>query len=94
MGYRYCLKALEALESVSGSGAVARVRGAESAEVQQDLEQCDAFLGNRERADAQAYDLFTSWHIQEVVLPGLVEEESGFDPMDKTQVDLSDHPDA
>lgn len=94
MGYRYCLKALEALESVSGSGAVSRVRDGESSEVYQDLRRCDAFLGSREQEDATAYDLFTSWHIQEVVLPGLVEEESAFDPMDKTQVDLSDHPDA
>jgi len=94
MGYRYCLKALQALESVSGSGAVSRVRGGESIEVYQDLRQCDEFLGDREREDAKAYDLLTSWHIQEVVLPGLVVEESVFDPMDKTQVDLSDHPDA
>lgn len=94
MGYRYCLKALEALESVSGSGAVDRIRAEESAAVTQDLAQCDNFLGDREREDAKAYDLLTSWHIQEVVLPGLIEEESAFDPMDKTQVDLSDHPDA
>lgn len=94
MGYRYCLKALQALESVSGSGAVSRVRDEESGEVYQDLKQCDAFLGDREREDAKAYDLLTSWHIQEVVLPGLVEEESGFNPMDKSQVDLSDHPNA
>lgn len=94
MGYRYCLKALEALESVSGSGAVDRLRAEESADVIRDLARCDDFLGDREREDATAYDLFTSWHIQEVVLPGLVEEESAFDPMDKTQVDLSDHPDA
>ena len=94
LGYRYCLKALEALEAVSGSGAVARLRAEEDAGVTGDLAQCDAFLGDREREDAKAYDLLTSWHIQEVVLPGLVEEESGFDPMDKTQVDLSDHPDA
>ena len=94
MGYRYCLNALQALESVSGSGAVSRVRDQESSEVYRDLKACNGFLGDREREDAKAYDLLTSWHIQEVVLPGLVEEESVFDPMDKTQVDLSDHPDA
>ena len=94
MGYRYCLKALEALEVVSGSGAVDRIRGEEAPELTRDLAVCDGFLGDREREDAKAYDLLTSWHIQEVVLPGLVEEDSGFDPMDKTQVDLSDHPDA
>ena len=55
---------------------------------------CDSFLGDREGEDAKACDLLTSWHIQEVVLPTLMEEESQFDPMDKTQVDLSDHPNA
>ena len=94
MGYRYCLKALEALEAVSGAGAVTQVRQGESLEMFRDLAQCDEFLGDRERMDDKAYDLLTSWHIQEVVLPGLVEEESVFDPMDKTQVDLSDHPNA
>ena len=94
MGYRYCLKALQALESVSGSGAVDRLRAEESVEVRQDVARCDGFLGDREQEDAKAYDLLASWHIQEVVLPGLVEEESVFDPMDKTQVDLSDHPNA
>ena len=94
MAYRYCLKALQALESVSGSGAVRRIRDNESQTVYADLVLCDKFFGSKERADAKTYDLLTSWHIQEVVLPGLVEEESGFDPMDKSQVDLSDHPDA
>ena len=48
---------------------------------------------------AQVSDLLVSWHIQEVVLPSLQEEEiSNFDPYDETQVDLSgivnakDHP--
>lgn len=94
MGYRYCLKALQSLEKVSGSGAVDRVRGGENPEIKVDIARCDKFFGSKEREDAKAYDLLTSWHIQEVVLPSLVEEESVFDPMDKTQVDLSDHPDA
>lgn len=94
MGYRYCLKALEALDAVSGSGAAERIREAESIALGRDLKQCDEFFGDREREDAKAYDLLTSWHIQEVVLPALVEEETPFNPMDKTQVDLSDHPDA
>ena len=50
---------------------------------------------------SQVSDLLVSWHIQEVVLPSLQEEEiSNFDPYDETQVDLSgivnakDQPDA
>ena len=34
-------------------------------------------------------DLLVSWHIQEYVLPMMVEEENKFDPYDETQVDLS-----
>ncbi len=94
MGYRYCLKALEALDAVSGTDAAIRTQAEETTAVRYDLQQCDAYLGSRDRKEDTAYDLLTSWHIQEVVLPALVEEESPFDPMDKTQVDLSDHPDA
>lgn len=39
---------------------------------------------------SQVSDLLVSWHIQEVVLPSLQEEEiSNFDPYDESQVDLS-----
>lgn len=41
-----------------------------------------------ERSDVA--DLLVSWHIQEYVLPLLKEEEVKFDPLDETQVDLSD----
>ena len=34
-------------------------------------------------------DLLVSWHYQEVVLPGITEEEITFDPKDETQVDLT-----
>lgn len=94
MGYRYCLKALEALDSVTGNGAAARVAAEESDGLQQDLRRCDEFYGDGESAESEVYNLLASWHIQEIVLPSLVEEEDVFDPMDKSQVDLSDHPDA
>lgn len=35
-------------------------------------------------------DLLVSWHIQEIYLPEHQEEEEGFDPTDKNQVDLSE----
>ena len=94
MGYRYCLMALEALDAVTDAGAVARVKEKETGFVKLDLKRCDDFLGQKEREDAEACDLLVSWHIQEVILPTLVEEEELFNPMDKNQVDLSDHPDA
>ncbi len=34
-------------------------------------------------------DLLVSWHIQEILLPSLAVEENPFDPLDKTQVDLT-----
>ena len=34
-------------------------------------------------------DLLVSWHVQQVLLPSLAEEENPFDPLDKTQVDLT-----
>lgn len=37
----------------------------------------------------QVCDLLVNWHVQEVVLPSLTVAENPFDPMDKTQVDLS-----
>ena len=92
MGYRYCLKALEELDSVTGSGTASNVSALESPMVRLDLMVCDDFLGNGEPDDADTCDLLTSWHIQEVVLPSLIEEEELFNPLDKSQVDLSDHP--
>lgn len=94
MGYRYCIKALEELDAVTGAGTAAQVAVGESETLAHDLRVCDEFFGNTKQADAKACDLLTSWHIQEIVLPTLVEEEEIFNPMDKTQVDLSDHPNA
>lgn len=34
-------------------------------------------------------DLLVSWHIQQVVLPGIADEEKTFDPYDPSQVDLT-----
>lgn len=94
MGYRYCLKALAALDAVTGAGAIARVMAQENGQLAYDLLLVDKALGEPEAEEAKACDLLTSWHIQEIVLPSLVEEEKLFDPMDKSQVDLSDHPNA
>ncbi len=89
MGYRYCLKALEALDASTGSTHAAGVAQLENRNLDYDLALCDAFFGSKEMKDTQVCDLLTSWHIQEVVLPTLIVEEEAFDPFDKTQVDLS-----
>lgn len=92
MGYRYCLQALEELDSVTGSGSAKAIADGETFELRTDMVACDAFLGTSPRADAKTCDLLTSWHIQEIVLPTLVEDEKLFDPLDKSQVDLGDNP--
>ena len=94
MSYRYCLKALEELDSVTGDDAAARVSAGEKESVKRDLAVCDGFFGKNAQKDAEACELLVSWHIQEIVLPAQLEEEEAFDPMDKTQVDLSDIPNA
>ena len=40
----------------------------------------------------EVYDLLVSWYIQEIYLPAHKEEEQGFDPLDKNQVDLTQAP--
>lgn len=92
MAYRYCLKALEELNSVTNTGIAKEIAELENANVRLDLLACDTFLRKGKPDDADTCDLLTSWHIQEVVLPALIEEEDLFDPLDKSQVDLSDHP--
>ena len=94
MSYRYCLKALEELDRVTQENIAARVAQGESAGVKHDMAVCDAFYGNNVMKDAKACDLLVSWHIQEIVLPSQIEEEEMFNPLDKTQVDLSDNPNA
>ena len=94
MAYRYCLLALEELDAVTGAGAAIRVSAAETSEVTRDLRTCGQFLEKQKDEDIKVCDLLTSWHIQEIVMPSLIVEEDLFNPMDKTQVDLSDHPNA
>lgn len=89
MGYRYCLKVLESLEESAGESRSARVMASENLNLQHDLRVCDEFFGDAKMKDEGTCDLLTSWHIQEIVLPALMVEEEAFDPMDKTQVDLS-----
>ena len=92
MSYRFCVEALEELDAVTGEGAAGRVISKENDQLKNDRKRCDDFLGEGKREDVQVCDLLTSWHIQEIVLPTLVVEEEIFNPLDKNQVDLSDHP--
>ena len=92
MSYRYCLKALEELDQVTGDGIAARVSAGETASVARDLAVCDEFFGDNLQKDAKACDLLVSWHIQEVVLPSQIEEEVGFDPLFKNPSNSVEYP--
>ena len=46
--------------------------------------------GIKNTTNRQIAELLTRWYYQEVVLPSVTEPEVYFDPMDETQVDLTD----
>ena len=86
---RQAEEALQELDAVTGDSAAARVAEKENLHLKNDMAQCDVFFGTHTLRDAKTCDLLTSWHIQEIVLPSLIVEEEQFDPLDKTQVDLT-----
>ena len=107
MAYRYCYNALADLEAGFAQTAARNLQSGESPLLMKDLESYNAtFAANADNAYAEpdpdadqdaptrsnVADLLTAWHIQEYVLPYMIEEEALFDPMDETQVDLSGLP--
>ena len=97
MAYRYCLEALpestaNLLNAEANSAVLADVEtwnefvlpaqnlAAEKAEEE----------GIKDTTDREVAELLTRWHYQEVVVPSITEPEVYFDPMDETQVDLTD----
>ena len=102
MAYRYCYNALVQDGSAEASAAAARVNTGVSDQLYQDLSLVDQFFttngskaasgaadGQEKKSFGPVCDLLVSWHIQEVVLPSISQEESRFDPYDESQVDLS-----
>ena len=99
MAYRYCYNALLNAGTTEASAAAARVNTGVSDELYRDTVTFNQFFsgtgGKSTTANTasgsygQVCDLLVSWHIREVVLPSITEEESRFDPFDETQVDLS-----
>ena len=78
MAYRYCMAALSTVASQSAVDARARVEAGVNDYLRYDMVQYDAFYQTRK-----------SETIQEILLPSMAVEEDPFDPMDKTQVDLT-----
>lgn len=103
MAYRYCYNAISDMETATAQSAAAKLAMGENALLKKDLAEYNAsFAATRDDNYAQqdtegalhhdVTDLLVSWHIQEYVLPTLVEEEVLFDPMDENQVDLTGLP--
>ena len=97
MAYRYCLNALpQSTASILNAEADGAVRA--------DVETWNEFVkpaevlaalnaekdGVKNTTDREIAELLTRWHYQEVVVPSIAEPEVYFDPMDETQVDLTD----
>lgn len=99
MAYRYCYSALETLP-----GGAEQYRVTENTQLRWDVDHYNnsfaakaddgaaaaTYAGGPERNSVP--DMLVSWHIQKVVLPMHLEDETTFDPMDETQVDLSGLP--
>jgi len=97
MAYRYCLNALPQ-SSRSALNAEADSRVLEAVEIwdafvapaQTLADEKAAEEGLKNTTDREVAELLTRWHYQEVVVPSITEPEVTFDPLDETQVDLTD----
>ena len=97
MAYRYCYEALAAIP-----GGATSFRAKENEQLKHDVDAYNKSFAKRDdRASGKvpqaaggmktihAADLLVSWHLQTVVEPMHKQEDSKFDPMDETKVDLS-----
>lgn len=104
MAYRYCYETLQSLETTAAKTVAAKLAQGENSMLSRDLEEYnnsfaatrdDNFMTEEDAADTKrsnVVDLLVNWHIQEYILPSMMEEEVVFDPMDESQVDLSGLP--
>ncbi len=104
MAYRYCYEALQSLETAAAQTVAAKLAQGENGMLSRDLEEYnssfaatrdDNFMTEEDTGDAKrsnVVDLLVNWHIQEYILPSMMEEEVIFDPLDESQVDLSGLP--
>ena len=104
MAYRYCYETVNSLDTATARSSAIRLAQGENSRVKADLEAYNAsfaalkndnYATEEDTTGAQrshVVDLLVSWHIQEYVLPQMVEDEVLFDPLDETQVDLTGLP--
>ena len=86
MAYRACC---DALERSGNTSALARVTAGESDLLRRDMQEHANFFGNSPEMDDALSELLGCWYVETQVLPTIQEEETPFDPTDKSQVDLS-----
>ncbi len=101
MAYRYCYEALKEMP-----GGAISFRDRENSQLKHDFDTYNKSFAARAddptnivKTDAgtivtNAADILVSWHLQVIVKPLNAKEETTFDPMDETQVDLSGLPNA
>ena len=104
MAYRYCYETVNSLDTATARSSAIRLAQGENSRVKADLEAYNAsfaalkndnYATEEDTTGAQrshVVDLLVSWHIQEYVLPQMVEDEVLFDPLDETQVDMTGLP--
>ena len=93
LAYHFCYEALELINTSTSLSAARNLAAGETRAVREDL--ADYIAGVRDEDTAAANrmcDQLVSWHIQYIVLPSQVEEAPTFDPLDPSQVDISDIP--
>ena len=90
--YYYCHSALENLVSETAKDYAAQAEAGLTERMKKDLEDCRGVFGKLEEAEegeTDVADLLACWYVSEFVTVRDVEEEKPFNPLDKSQVDLT-----
>ena len=90
--YYYCRSALENLAADTAKSYAAQADAGLTDRMKKDLEDCrDVFgvLEEAEEGECDVADLLACWYVSEFVTVRDVEEEKPFNPLDKSQVDLT-----
>ena len=90
--YYYCRSALENLAADSAKDYATQADAGLTSRAKEDLEDCRRVFGKLEEAEegeTDVADLLACWYVSEFVTVRDVEEEKPFNPLDKSQVDLT-----
>ena len=90
--YYYCHSALENLAADTAKTYASQAEAGLTAQMKKDLEDCRSAFGKLEEAEegeTDVADLLACWYVSEFIAVREVEEEKPFNPLDKSQVDLT-----